>query len=76
MTVLSSESIVFSYDVCVGLKKDINMINDLNKFLNGVRILAQEVQEFLNRDEVKILAKKSCKGNTIIRRVFSKFLYI
>ncbi|WP_049066616.1 MULTISPECIES: hypothetical protein [Acinetobacter] len=38
------------------------MANDLNKFISGIRILAQEAQDFLNRDEVKIFAKKVASG--------------
>lgn len=73
MTVLRSESIVFSYDACVGLKDDNNMTNDLDRFLNGIRILAQEVQEFLNRDEVRILAKKVAKGIELLSEFSQNF---
>ncbi|MFV5378723.1 hypothetical protein [Acinetobacter pittii] len=38
------------------------MDNDLNKFLTGIQLIAQKVHDFLNREEVKIIANKAISG--------------
>lgn len=70
---LSNEINVLSYVAHVGLKGGINVANDLNKFISGIRVFAQEVQDFLNRDEVKTFAIKVISGMQLLGEFTQKF---
>lgn len=49
------------------------MANELSKILNGIRVLAQEAQAFLNREEVQRVAKKVVSGLQLMGEFAHKF---